>query len=70
MRKVPWGIIAGICGLVVFFSTVGIIAAYVVLNNIAVQTGMAATLFDEWYQVLLFLVDILFALGLIGSVVL
>ncbi len=70
MWKVPWGIIAGICAMVVFFATVGVIAAFVVLNSIAGQTNTSTTLFGEWYQTALFIGDVLFLLGLIASTVL
>lgn len=67
MKKLPWGIIAGICAMIVFFATVGIIAAFIVLNGIASQTNTFATLFDEWWQTALFVADIVFGLGLLGS---
>lgn len=67
MKKLPWGIIAGICAMVVFFATVGTIAAFIILNSIAGQTHTEASLFGEWYQIVLFAVDILAALGLAGS---
>ena len=69
MKKLPWGIFAGVCAMAVFFATVGVIAAFIVLNSIAGQTNTTATLFDEWYQTVLFIADIIFAMGLIGSVV-
>ena len=69
MKKLPWGIIAGICAIVVFFATVGVIAAFIILNSIASQTNNSATLFDAWYQTLAFIVDIIAVLGLVGSVV-
>lgn len=68
MKKLPWGIIAGICGIVVFFTIVGTIAAYIILGAIANQTSDTATIFDTWYQTLLFIADILFGLGFLGSV--
>lgn len=67
MRKVPWGIIAGICAMVVFFATVGVIAAFIVLNSIAGQTNTTASMFDVWWQTALFIVDIIFAVGFIVS---
>lgn len=67
MKKLPWGIIAGICAIIVFFTITGTIAAFIVLNGIAAQTNESATLFDEWWQTALFVADIVFSLGLIGS---
>lgn len=67
MKKLPWGIIAGICAMIVFFTVTGTVAAFIVLNGIAAQTNETATLFDEWWQTALFVADIVFALGLVGS---
>ena len=68
MKKLPWGIFAGICGIVVFFSTVGIIAAFIILSAIAGATSDCTTLFATWYQKTLFAADIIFGVGLILSV--
>ncbi len=70
MKKIPWGILAGICAMVVFFTTVGMVAAFIVLNSIAAQTNSSAAFFGEWYQILLFIADIVFFLGLIATTVL
>ena len=59
MKKLPWGIFAGICGIVVFFSTVGVIAAFIILSAIAGATSDGTTLFAA---------DIIFGVGLILSV--
>lgn len=69
MKKVPWGIIAGICAIVAFFAVVGAIAAFIVLDSIAGATNGNATLFDEWYQTVLFIISIVSVLGLIASTV-
>ena len=69
MKNLPWGIIAGICAMVVFFATVGTVAAFIVFNGIAGQTGDSIGLFDVWFIALLFFVSIFFALALIGSIV-
>ncbi len=70
MKKIPWGIIMGVCAMFVFFLTVGVIAVYILLNGIAAQTNEVASFFGEWYQVVMFVFDILFFLGFVGSVVL
>ena len=67
MRKLPWGIIMGICAMFVFFLTVGTIAVYMLLTGVKGQTNETASLFDEWYQVLMFVFDIVFVLGFAGS---
>lgn len=69
MKRLPWGIFAGICAIVVFFTTVGTVAAFIVLNGVAAQTNEAATLFDEWWQTALFVADIVFAVGFVASLV-
>ena len=63
MKKLPWGIIMGVCAVFVFFLTVGTIAVYMLLNGVAAQTNDTASFFGEWYQVLMFVFDIVFALG-------
>lgn len=70
MRKLPWGIIAGICAIVVFFTTAGTIAAFIILNAVAAQTSETVSLFQEWWQTALFVVSILSAIGFIGSLTL
>lgn len=60
-RRVPFGILAGAFGMVVFFATVGLVVAYVVNAGIAGQTARTVTFLDNWYQVLLFVVDIIAA---------
>lgn len=67
MKKLPWGIIAGICAIVVFFATAGTVAAFIILNAVAAQTSETVTLFQEWWQTVLFVVSIISAIGFIGS---
>lgn len=69
-KKMPWGIVAGICAIIVVFATVGVVALALVLGGIAAQTNQVAGMFDEWYQVLLFVVDIICGVLMIGSIVL
>ncbi len=57
----------GVCAMLVFFLTVGTIAVYMLLNGVAAQTNDTASFFGEWYQVLMFVFDIVFALGFAGS---
>ena len=70
LKKMPWGIVAGICAIIVVFATVGIVALALVLGGIAAQTNQVAGMFDEWYQVLLFVVDIICGVIMLGSMVL
>lgn len=69
MKKIPWGIIAGICFIVAFYLTVGIIAADLIISAIAAQTNNVTTIFDSWWQILLFVVDVIAAIGLLGAFV-
>ncbi|MCX4312784.1 MAG: hypothetical protein OSJ83_02825 [Clostridia bacterium] len=67
MKKMPWGIITGICAMFVFFLTAGVVGVYILLDGIAAQTNTEAAFFGEWYQILMFVFDIVFVLGLVGS---
>lgn len=67
MKKIPWGLAAGICAIAVFYLTASVIVAFVILNSVAAQTNTAATLFDTWWQTLVFVLDIAAVLGLVGS---
>lgn len=67
VKKVPWGIISGLIAMVVFFSTFGFIASYLILNGIASATHSTVGLFDMWYQKTLFIVDIISVIGLAGT---
>lgn len=63
MNKKFWGIVAGICAMLVFYITAGIIVAYLILNGIAGQTGETVSLFENWWQTLLVIADVIFLLG-------
>lgn len=67
LKKIPWGIIAGFCGIIVFFSTAGVIAADLILSAIGGATQDAAGLFGTWYQVLLFTADVIFGVIFLAS---
>lgn len=68
--KFPWGILAGVCAVIVFYTIIGTVAAYIVLSVIAGATTEGAGLFDTWYQILLFIGDIVFGAGFIVSIIL
>ena len=67
MKKKPWGIFCGVSGVLVFYLTIGIWAVYKIFNQIQSQTSQTASLFDSWWQILLFVIDIICALVFIGS---
>lgn len=68
-NAVPYGIVAGICGIVAFFATVGFVVAHVVLSGIAGATNSTSSIFENWWQVLLFVVDLVFILVALGALV-
>lgn len=68
-KKGPFGIIAGACAMVVFFATVGLIVAYAVTSGIAKQTSDTVSFVQEWWQLLIFIVDIIAALIAVVSLV-
>lgn len=70
MKKVPWGIIMGICAMFVFFLTAGLIAVHLGMNGIAAQTNESIAFLSVWYEVLLFILDIVFTLCFAGSLTL
>lgn len=67
--KIPFGIIAGSFAMAVFFSTIGLILAYAVTFNIAAATSKVVSFLENWWQVLLFAADILFAVIAIASLI-
>ena len=70
LKKMRWGIVAGVAAIIVVFATVAFIALGIILGGVAAQTNEVAGMFDEWYQVLLFVVDVVCGVIMIGSIVL
>lgn len=68
--KVPWGVLAGISGILTFYLIIGVYGAYFVFAQVNAQTGQVATIFDSWWQILLFILAIVFALIFILSLTL
>lgn len=66
MRKLltgfPWGIAAGATGILAFYLTIAVYGIRFIFAQVNGQTGQVATLFDTWWQTLLFVLDILFLL--------
>ena len=69
MKKIPWGIIAGICGVVAFYTIAGTIAAFYIMNAITSIVEGAAGLFGTSWQTLLFVCDIIFGVIFVASLV-
>lgn len=69
MKRKPFGIIFGSCAIFVFYATIGLIAAYIVEDGVMKQTASRASFLGSWWQILLFIVDILvLALGVYSLV--
>ena len=68
-KKIPWGIISGASAIAVFYATVAIVVLYLVFSGVKGQTNEKASLFDEWYQVLLFIVDVVAVILMVGAAV-
>ena len=66
-RRVPFGILAGAFGMVVFFATVGRVVADAVLSGIEGEMMRTVSFFENWWQVLLFVVDVIAAVAAIAS---
>lgn len=69
MKKIPWGIIAGICGVIVIYTIAGTIAAFYIMNAITSIVEGAAGLFGTWWQSLLFVCDIIFGVLFLAALV-
>ena len=67
LEKVPWGVIAWATGILVFYLTLGVWGAQFVFAQVNGQTGQIATIFDSWWQVLIFVADLIFGLAFLGS---
>ena len=63
MRKVPWGILAGFCAILIFFATIGLIAGNILVSMIIKNTGVDDGVLGTWWIVLLIVVDVLAAIG-------
>lgn len=67
LKMIPWGIIAGVSGVILFYTLAGTIGGCIVMNSITSIVEGAAGLFGTWWQTLLFVCDIIFGLLFIAS---
>ncbi len=67
MKKIRWGIIAGVCLVFVIYLTAGIIAGWMILDRIEAETTGSASLFQEGWQIALFVADVVCAVAMLGS---
>lgn len=64
MKKKPYYLFAWLLAEAVFFLTIAIVVLFIVLNSIAGATSGSITLFTNWYQTLLFVIDVLCVVGI------
>lgn len=64
MKKKPYYLFAWLLGEAAFFITIAVVVLYFVLNSIAGATSGSITLFTNWYQILLFILDVLCFVGI------
>lgn len=64
MKKRPFGFLVGLCVILIFYFTVGLVASHLILSAIAAQTRNTVSIFDTWWQTTMFVLDILTFLGL------
>ncbi len=60
--KTPWGVLAGVFGIFTFYLTIGVYGAYFVFAQVNAQTGQVATIFDSWWQTMLFAFAVIFGI--------
>lgn len=63
VKKTPWGILGGSCAIATFFLTIAIVLIYVIFSGIAAQTNETTTIFETWWQTLLFVLDVVAVCG-------
>lgn len=69
LKMIPWGFIAGVCGVIFCYTLAGTIGACIVMNSITSIVDGAAGLFGTWWQTLLFVCDIIFGVLFVCSLV-
>lgn len=69
-KKIPWGVFAGLCGIFAFYLTAIVVVCFVIFKEVAANTGQVATLFDSWWQTLLFILDIVMLVGFVAFITL
>lgn len=69
MSKKSWGILAGVSAILAFYLTAGTVGAWFILDAIAGATNQSATLFDNWWQIVLLAGAIVSALAAVFGAV-
>ncbi len=69
-RSKLFAFFAGLSGITVFYLTLAVILANVISSRIEAETNGASGIFATWWQTLLFVLDIVFALACAAFIVL
>ena len=69
LSEFPWGIVAAVSAMIFSFSLIAVIVLYAVGNALMVDGSGNATIFDTWYQTLLFVLTLLSGAGCIAATV-
>lgn len=69
LYKLPWGAFAGILAMIISFMTIAVVALYIVADVLAIEGAETATLFDTWYQTVLFISDVICIVGFVVCLV-
>ena len=68
LEKIPCGVVAGACGILCFYFFAAVFGIQYVFAQVNGQTGQVATIFDTWWQTLIFVcavvTAVLFAVAL------
>lgn len=70
LNKIPWGIVASAAGILCFYLTVAVFGVNFIFTQVNGQTGQAATIFDTWWQTMIFVFDIVCIVVFAGSLAL
>lgn len=61
VTKAPWGTIAGVFAIFCFYLSIAVFGVYFVFVQVNGQTGQEATIFDSWWQIAMFVADVVSA---------
>jgi len=70
MKKIPWGIIAGVCAMIWSIALLAIIAVFVVSSLMYAESGGDDGLRDSWWIVPLVITNVVSAIGCAGGLIL
>lgn len=68
LSKVPYSVLIGAAAIVVFYATLALVLTWAISDGIAAATGGSASIFDTWWQTLIFVADIVAGVVLVLSV--